>query len=442
MSLRSPQEVRRLCQMIFKISTADETEISINRHRLGLTRFANNMIHQHVEVGDLSIAIRAVIGQRSVSVSTNQSHPEILRRIIHSAVDLAKRQEPIKDLLPLVGRTRYPSSKAYVRRTAEVTPQYRAKTVHQIIKMGSSRGLTMAGSFSTGEAESYLAGSSGLFAAFDSTFSEFSVAALSGNRMGCREGFHRDVAKLDPFRLGEEAITEVTRGGEPRDLPPGRYPVLLTAKAAADLATYLSPHFGALAVEEGRSCFSGKHAQPVFASLITMTDDVFHPGHAGCPFDYEGTPKSKVTLVRKGVLTNLVHDRATAKKSGKRCTGHGLPVPNQHGPMAMNLVVAEGGSSFQQMVRTMKRGVWVSGLHYVNVVEPKTVTLTGMTKGTAFWIENGEVVYPVKTLRFNQSALEVLKEVDAVGSVQENFSGCVTPPLRTRTFSFTSGTGF
>jgi len=259
----TPSQVKSLCYGIFKQSTADATEIMLNIYHSGLTRYANNMIHQHVEEQDVGISIRTIIGKKTASASTNQFDPKSLDRTLHKAIELAKHQKPIENLLPLVKRQSYKNTSAYVERTADSTPIARARVVKGIIEEGRRNNLVMAGALSTQYVDRYLAGSNGVFAHFPSTLSELSVAALNGDRMGFRESAYRDVKLHAPRSLTQGAIHDATHGGAPREIKPGVYPTLLTSKASADMILNLASHFGALAVEEGRSCFSGKMGKPI-----------------------------------------------------------------------------------------------------------------------------------------------------------------------------------
>ncbi len=91
------------------------------------------------------------------------------------------------------------------------------------------------------------------------------------------------------------------------------------------------------------------------------------------------------------------------------------------------------------MIKTMKRGLLISRFWYVRLVDPRTIVLTGLTRDGLWWIENGEVRYPVRNLRFNQSVLAMLApwNVEAIGR-PERRSPSMVPPLKLAAFTFTS----
>jgi predicted Zn-dependent protease len=162
--------------------------------------------------------------------------------------------------------------------------------------------------------------------------------------------------------------------------------------------------------------------------------------------DFEGVTKRRVELVTDGVATGLVHDSATARRTGVPSTGHGLPAPNTFGPLAWNLFMAPGSSSKDAMMSSMDRGIWVTRFHYVNIVHPRRAVLTGMTKDGTFLIEGGRIVRPVRNLRFTEAIPEAFTRIEAITSATRLLGAEYTginarvPALRIGRFSFTGAT--
>jgi len=116
-------------------------------------------------------------------------------------------------------------------------------------------------------------------------------------------------------------------------------------------------------------------------------------------------------------------------------------VPNTYGPSARHLVLEGGTGGIEDLVRRVDRGLLVTRVWYTNVVDPKTVTLTGMTRDGLFAIENGKVTHGVRNFRFNQSIVQMLNEVEAM-SAPEAASGVVCPGLLVHGFQMSSATEF
>ena len=154
---------------------------------------------------------------------------------------------------------------------------------------------------------------------------------------------------------------------------------------------------------------------PVMGDNITISEDAYHPSIGGLPFDFEGVPRQQVTLVEEGVAKNLLYDSVTAKMAGKPNTGHALPSTFTEGPIPLYNVWGNGDSNVDDMIKSLERGLYVTRFHYINgFVEPMQAVFTGMTRDGTFWVEDGEIKYPVKNLRWTQSMLEAFSNVKMI----------------------------
>jgi len=163
--------------------------------------------------------------------------------------------------------------------------------------------------------------------------------------------------------------------------------------------------------------------------------------------DFEGMPKKKVLLAENGILKAIVHDRKTAKAACCGTTGHALPTPNTYGPMSSNLSVKPGKSGLEELIKSTEKGILVTQFHYVNMLKPIPLEITGMTRNGTYWIENGKIAYPVKNMRFTESVVGALNRVEAVGSRQKISSAFfggrfLVPAMKINNFYFSSVTEF
>ena len=220
--------------------------------------------------------------------------------------------------------------------------------------------------------------------------------------------------------------------------------VILEEYAVAGLLEYLSYiGFSGLAHEEGRSFMElGKR---VMGDSVSIWDDGADVSGFPAVIDFEGVAKHRVDLIEAGVARAVVHDAATGKRSGTGSTGHGLPAPNLIGPMALNLFMAPGTTTRDELIAGVKRGVWVTRFHYINPVHPKKAILTGMTKDGTFLIEDGKLTRPLLNFRFTQSIPEAFSDVRASSATTkllpgEFFGGYRVPALHLGSFNFTGVT--
>jgi len=157
-------------------------------------------------------------------------------------------------------------------------------------------------------------------------------------------------------------------------------------------------------------------------------------------------PRQRVLLVDRGVPKNLVYSRAAAKSAHKQPTGHGFALPNEYGEAPMNLVFAGGDSSIERMVASTERGLLVTRLWYIREVDPYEKVMTGMTRDGLFLVDNGRVSGAVRNFRFNQSIIDMLKNVELLGppvrATGEEAFEMVVPAMKVRDFQFSEVTKF
>ena len=224
------------------------------------------------------------------------------------------------------------------------------------------------------------------------TMARFSITAMAGDSSGWAKASACDRRELDPVRAG--AIGGAQGGGiaRPRELPAGRYTVILEPAAVLDLAGQMFADFSATAIRDGRSFLNDRIGQKLFGENITIYDDVRHPLQAGAPFDAEGVPRRRLTLVDAGVVREIAYCRQAAALAGVAPTGHGFPLPNEMGEAPMNIVIAGGETSVEEMVAATERGILVTRLWYIREVDPYEKIFTGMTRDGTFLVEGGKVV--------------------------------------------------
>jgi predicted Zn-dependent protease len=454
---------------IRKLSSADEVEILFSGGKFALTRFANNTIHQNVAEENYTVSVRAVFAGRTARASTNKFDDESLRQVVKSSESLAKVQQPDPDLLPMpsqqesegdaetrVHTTQTPSR--YFEQTAGVTPELRAEGVKKIVDVADSHKLTTAGVFSSSESIDGIFNSRGLSRWHPQTLAEISITMLAPDSSGWQKLNSPDVANLNPQILAEIAAKKAIDSACPREIPAGKYTVILEPSAALDITGFMFWDYSGMAILDQRSFLAGRIGTKLFGDNITIWDDVTHPSQTGSPFDGEGMRRRKIELVENGIVKRVVYARATAERmkgSEHRdkvgpieATGHGFVLPNEMGEMPLNIVFAPVSypQTVDQMIASTERGILVTRLWYIREVDPFEKILTGMTRDGTFLVENGRVQCGVRNFRFNESLIHMLSNVEAMGSPiracgDESFD-MVVPAMKIRDFNFTEVTKF
>jgi len=411
-------EVRRIGEAVLAASRADQTEVAVFAADSALTRFANNYIHQNVEHSDADVRVRSVLGQKIGIASTNDLSADGLANVAARALELARHQRENEDFRSLPRPAPTAAVEAFSEATARCGPEGRAAVVAQICQASSQAGLTAAGAFHTTAQEFAVANSLGVRTYHRETQADITTVVMSESSSGYAARVDKDVGRIDGDEVGREAIDRALRSMGPRAVEPGEYEVCLEPYAVVDMLDFFSYiSFGARPYMEKRSFMSGRLGERVMGENISIWDDALSPAGLPMASDYEGVPRQRVDFIERGTARGVVWDTYYAGKQGgdTRSTGHALPAGNTAGPMPLNLFMGTGDATREQMIGGMKRGLWVSRFWYTRAVHPLQVVTTGMTRDGTFLVEDGRVSGPVKSMRFTQSYVEALNNVDLVG---------------------------
>jgi len=445
----SENQIKDIGERILKLSKADETEVLIFANEQALSRFGENEITQNVAKDEIGLTVRIHHNNRVAKVSGNKSDDESLKKMLDNAMEIASLQKEDPNLLPMPEKQTYSAPvNSYFESTAKFNPKDRALAIRKITEMCAEKGLEAAGIFSNGVGAVCIMNSKGVYGFHRGTTANLSVTAIKGNNAGWAEKMVKDVAEIKAEEVAEVAIKKAIDGQNPIDIEPGKYTVILEPAAVTDFLSFMSYlGLGALPYIEKRSYFSDKAGQRVFSDNVTIVDDAYDKRSQGLPFDFEGMPRKRVTLIENGVFKNVVYDRKTAKIAGTETTGHSLPQPNSYGPMPMNLILKSGDKSVDEMIESTEKGLLITHFHYTNVVNPKEMLITGMTRDGVFLVENGKVTKAVKNMRFTESIPNMFNNIEMIGKETILHSaffggGFIVPGLKVNNFTFTSKTEF
>ena len=423
-----------------------DVEVLFAAHRGALTRFANNTIHQNVSEQDQWISLRVQFDQKTARATTNRFDADSIRSVVGQAVALTKSVAPDPELLPLAQPSPIPEIPRFDSATASASPMDRARSVAEAIRVVENASQTAAGFYSNGQSVEAIFNSAGVASLHSETMAQFSITAMAEDSSGWAKASSIASSAIDTVRMARSASEKARLSLDPRRLEPGRYTVVLEPAAVLDLVGQMFGDFSGTALDDQRSFLTDRLGKKLFGDNIHISDDVAHPLQAGVPFDGEGVRRRKLKLVDAGVPLEVAYSRATARKAGVEPTGHGFPVPNEIGEAPMNIVIAGGSTSVEQMIASTERGILVTRFWYIREVDPFAKIMTGMTRDGTFLIEDGRVVHGLRNFRFNQGLIEMLSNVEslspAVRASGEEIFDMVVPAMKVRDFHFTEVTQF
>ncbi len=412
-SVFGERTLREAVETALRNAKGDEAEALVLARTHALTRFANNGIHQNVSATSADLRIRVVSKKRVAAVTTNRLDPDGIAAAARRASELAQHAPENPEWAGLPEAPPAPSVDAFSDATAAATPEARAQAAGVICRSAQASGLRAAGYVSTALNEIAIANTHGTWQYHAGTTAEAQAVAVGDEGSAYADRLDADFSKVDPETVATEAIDKARKAQRPRDLPTGDYEVILEPYAVADIVYFIANQLTGLAVEEGRSFVDGKIGERVTGEAITLVEDPLDAAGFPRPFDFEGVPTERLTLIERGVARNIVYDSQLAARHKARNTGHALPAGVPY-PLPTHLRLEPGEKTREQLIAGVQRGVLVTRFWYTRWVHPLKTIVTGMTRDGTFLVEKGEIAHPVKNFRFTQSYHEALAETVAM----------------------------
>jgi predicted Zn-dependent protease len=439
-------QARALTDRILSFSKARECEVTLRQSEIGHTRFAATEITTAGMLRTVTVGITSREAGRSGTTTTDAVDDSLLREAVARSEALMAAARPDPEQVEGLDPQHYPTIPAFDEATAAAGPVRRRDGVKAALDRARGRGLDASGFFENGAGWSAIANKKGNFGFHRATGAEYSSTMRTADGTG--SGYARlsspRLSDIDPAALAERAAQKAVTSARPRDLPPGAYTVILEPAAVADLLMWLTFSLDARAADEGRSFFSkpgggNRIGEKLFADGVTLRSDPFDPRNPGRPWalggflggqSSVGLPTRKTAWIENGVVRTLAVDRYWANKTKVE------PVPLSGG-----LSMEGSDKPLDALVSETERALLVTRFWYIRYVNPRTVMLTGLTRDGVWLIEKGKVVHPVNNFRFNDSPVDLLKNLEATSVATpagSEFFPMTVPAIRARDFHFTS----
>jgi predicted Zn-dependent protease len=362
------------------------------------------------------------------------------------AEEVARLSPENPEAMPVLGPQTYGTGQAYFDDVANVTPEWRAAAAATAIELSKQKGAVTAGFVDTSASMQAAGSSKGLFAYDRQTAVDYNLTARTpdGSGSGWASKSFNELRLVDPARLATTAIDKAVLSKGAAAIEPGKYTVVLEPAALGDLLAFMVFAADARQADEGRSFFSKKGGgnrigEQVLGEQVHLYSDAADRLAPTLLFDAGGLPIKRTTWVQNGVWKDLIYSRFWAQKQNREPTG---------GPA--NLIMEGGTATMADLIAGTERGVLVTRFWYIRPLDPQTLLFTGLTRDGLFLIEKGKVTRPVKNMRWNESPVVALNNIDAMTASERTVSGegfggsdgftfgLVCPAARIREFTFSS----
>lgn len=439
--------MKSVIDKIFKYTKGFYTHVVYNSSIENLTRFGDNEISQNISRKDCLIEVRICDDKRAVKFTLSKFDDESIKKSVELGKEKIKHSKPLEFVpYPTKTNVKIDSKKYFDKNVTEITPIDRANRISKIISLCKKTSRLSYGIISDSTSEIIVTDDNGLFqrAYLTSVSYEITINKGGGYGKACGYSWKDD---LDYESINEKALKKADASQKTIEIKPGKYSVIIEPLACSEVLGFVGYlGFNGLAYYEKRSFLSDRLGEKILSDKLTIVEDPLNFPIAVLPFDLEGYPRERVLLVDKGVVKNVVTDKKTSKLTGLRYSGHSLLEPNGWGAFPVAMSVEAGNKTLDEIISETDYAILVTEFHYVNPIKAKTLELTGMTRNGTFLVKDGKISSAIKNMRFTQSFVEALSNIEDISSERYAYEwwsgGILTPAIKINNFNFSSSTEF
>ena len=447
------EQFRRLADLVLKASEGDQTFLSLHDVSGGTTRFANNQIVQNVNTHRVSLAATVSFGRRQGTATATDFGEDAIRDMVRRATEIARVSPEDPEYMKPLPPQDYVPLNTIQQDTALAGPEKRIMYAAEAIHRCQADGFTAAGIVASSVAAVGLAAKTGLFAYEPRTEAKFSLTAINGEASGWAANVHQSIDALGVLTRTRSAIQKAKQAAGPKEIPPGRYTVILEPSAVACLIGPMIWAMDAKSFYKRTSPYVGKLGRLIIDRRLTLTNQTRHPDLLANGFNSEGLPAEDLVWIQDGVLKQLRYDRYTAQEHHVH-PSPALDAPYLLGtPRGQDLATTEAAGashsaypSLEELITSTPRGILVTNFWYIREVNPTDMTLTGMTRDGVFLIEDGHITTPLVNFRWHESPFRAFSNVEAFTAPTDAVSNenwkMQLPAMKIADFNFSSITRF
>ncbi|RIJ67014.1 TldD/PmbA family protein [Nakamurella silvestris] len=453
-----PTTPQQIVERALAASTVDGAVVLVTANSTANVRWANNTVTTSGVSESLSWSVTSIVGTSAGTVTSTSTDPADIEAVVRASEQAARDAGPAQDAMPLITPTESAPGVSY-----DEPPVGTDFSVYARLLPGLGEAFDGARSadrilygFARHESATvYLGSSTGLRLRWVQPTGTVEVNAKSADlaRSSWAGTSTADFTDVDLAAMADSLGVRLGWAERRIDLAPGRYDTVLPPTSVADLMIYLGWSAGGRAAHEGRSPFSAGSGTRLGERLtdrgLSLFSDPTTPMIEAAPFVIaaessdevsvfdNGAPIGRAELITDGVISGLIHTRASAAAFG-----------DPYRPITDNLVLTGGDESktTADLVAGVERGLLVTSLWYIREVDPITLLLTGLTRDGVYLIENGEVSGVVNNFRFNMSPLDVVRQAAEVARSERAlsrewsdwFTRSVMPAMRVEGFNMSS----
>jgi len=419
-----PEEIAKYIQEQLLKKGADSTIVSLQKQECSQIKFSNSKVSAIKNWYQMGIGIYAVHKKRTIMISTRDFSKKTADEVVEKLLKFAKNLPPNKEYNGIAkGPFKYKEiRKGFDTRIKELNKGGNIEVVRQAIEAAVKKGAKrVAGVLETDVSNIFLISSNKIDAREKSTSLYFSLRALVDKYASCHLNYGaRTLDGFEPDKIGRKAASIAKKAVNPVEGRSGKFDVLFSPLAFANILANLGEAFSIFSVESGLSCLAGKLNKMIASPIVNIYDDGTMPNALGSSrFDAEGVPSKKTAIIKNGELRTYLHNTSTAKRHHTETTANAGLVS----PEPSNIILEKGNHSEKDILKDIKEGYYITNLWYTRFNNYNTGDFSTIPRDAIFYIKDGEIKFPVKHLRISDNILNILKNVKMIGNKPEQIFG-------------------
>lgn len=417
-----------------KVFGATSVEALVVENKALSIEVKNQSLEKIENAETLSLGLRVFVGASSACVSISSANKKSIEQMALRAVEMAKEATPDEFSLPANNQEILTSWDSDIFELCDNTyDELNFDSLKKLALETESAALAVEGvsqcegaGIETNFSNFYMTTSNGFSGGYDKTSFQLFCSAIAGTD-SLMERDYASEARIffedlpDPLSVGKLAGERAVKRLNPKKPLTGSYPVLFDERVSGSLINHLTTAINGASISRGSSWLRDSLNTRILPTNFTLLEDPYRPRIAGSrPFDSEGLPTTKKNFVEGGVLKQLILDLRSARKLKLIPSGNAYrSLSSAPQPGAGNLELSPGDNTVSDMVKKIHNGLLVTSL-IGSTINQNTGDYSRGANG--FWIQNGEVVYPVNECTIAGNLKEMLLNLKAANDGKKHLS--------------------
>lgn len=421
-----------------------QAEVFLSRQSNMNLELREGQVETLKQAEEMGLGLRLLNGGRMAFVYSADLTRGAIEQLVNDAADIS-HYTPIDEYNSFpAGPYFYPSLELYDKKIPETPLEEKiemAQAAEEVARSCDPRiKIIEKSAYAEGEYSSLLMNSHGLCSAGKANYALIYISLVAQEDEESQSGFSsmikRKIEYLSAETVGKEAAMRALRSLKSRRIDSATLPCIIEPYIMVRFLGLIAHLVSAEAVQKGKSFLAGKVGEKVASGLLSINDDAtLNEGLGSFPFDGEGIPGRKTSIIKNGILTGYLYDHYNAAKAGVESTGNGQRSSFRQLPAvgSSNFTLEAGKMSPERMIAEVDKGLYITeimGLHTANPVSGDfSLGASGML------IEKGSLSYPVRGITIGGNLSGFLHNIDAVGKDLRCFGSRLAPSVRLQAIS-------